>query len=212
MQSQLQPQLENRIQQRVAALPAKLQAHIARAQDVARELAPYHAVDPERAALGILAHDVARAMPGAELIERAARFDLPVGAVEQQVPLLLHGPVGAEILRREDGLDSTDADLDLYRAVYWHTTSHPILDDLGKVVFLADKLDPNKRKRYPYQPQILELARANLDAAILEFLTRQVADLNDRGHIVHPVMLEARNALLAGPAGQGLSGAAAKTG
>ena len=80
MQSQLQPQLESRIQQRVAALPAKLQAHIARAQDVARELAPYHAVDPEWAALGILAHDVARAMPGAELIQRAARFDLPIGA------------------------------------------------------------------------------------------------------------------------------------
>ena len=192
MQSQLQPQLESRIQQRVAALPAKLQAHIARAQDVACELAPYHAVDPERAALGILAHDVARAMPGAELIQRAARFDLPIGEVEQQVPLLLHGPVGAEILRWEDGLDSTGADLGLYRAVYWHTTSHPILDDLGKVVFLAD-IGPNKRKRYPYQPQILELARANLDAAILEFLTRQVADLNDRGHIVHPVMLEARN-------------------
>ena len=209
MQSQLQPQLESRIQQRVAALPAKLQAHIARAQDVARELAPYHAVDPERAALGILAHDVARAMPAAELIQRAARFDLPIGAVEQQVPLLLHGPVGAEILRWEDGLDSTGADLYLYRAVYWHTTSHPILDDLGKVVFLADKLDPNKRKRYPYQPEILDLARANLDAAILEFLTRQVADLNDRGHIVHPVMLEARNALLAG---QGLPDAVARTG
>ena len=122
---------------------------------------------------------------------------------------MLHGPVGAEILRWEDGLDSTGADLGLYRAVYWHTTSHPILDDLGKVVFLADKLDPNKRKRYPYQPQILELARANLDAAILEFLTRQVADLNDRGHIVHPVMLEARNALLAG---QGLPDAVARTG
>ena len=197
LQSSRQPGLESRIRQRVDGLPAKLQAHIARAQDVARELAPYHAVDPERAALGILAHDVARAMPGVELLERAARFDLPIRDVERQVPLLLHGPVGAEILRREDGLTAAgDAEMDLYQAVYWHTTAHPTLDALGKVVFLADKLDPNKRKRYPYQPQILELARDNLDAAILEFLTRQVVDLTNRGHLVHPTMLEARDALL----------------
>ena len=203
MQSQLrsQPQapseLVNRIRQRVDSLPDKLQAHIARAQDVARELAPWHRVDPERAALGILAHDVARAMPGAELLERAAGFALPIGAVERQVPLLLHGPVGAEILRREEGLDWACADVDLYRAVYWHTTAHPTLDDLGKVVFLADKLDPNKVKRYPYQPLILELARESLDSAIVEFLTRQIADLQGRGHSVHPMMLTARQALLA---------------
>ncbi len=196
MQSQLQYPLEIQLQQRVVGLPGPLQAHIARAQGIARELAPHHGVDPERATLGILAHDVARALPGAELIERAAQYDLPIGAVERQVPILLHGPVGAEILRREDGLTAAGDDVDLYQAVYWHTTAHPALDRLGQVVFLADKLDPNKRKRYPYQPQILELARDNLDAALLEFLTRQVADLADRGHIAHPMMLETRRALL----------------
>ena len=190
--------LESRIRRPVDNLPAQLQAHIARAQDVARDLARRHDLAPERAALGILAHDVARAMPGRELLERAARFGLPIGAVEQQVPLLLHGPVGAEILRREEGLAAATGAEELYRAVYWHTTAHPTLEPLGKVVFLADKLDPHKRKRYPYQPQILALAYNDLDAAILEFLTRQVIDLANRGHLVHPTMLEARNALLAG--------------
>ena len=96
--------IESRIARRVATLPAGLQAHISRAQDVARELAPYHNIDPERAALGILAHDVARAMPGPELVGQANRFGLPIGPVEHAVPLLLHGPVGAEILRVEEGL------------------------------------------------------------------------------------------------------------
>ena len=68
---------------------------------------------------------------------------------------------------------------------------------MGKVVFLADKLDPNKLKKYPYQPRIMELARENLDAAILEFLTRQIIDLTGRGLLVHPMMVKARNALLA---------------
>ena len=195
---QIDTTTESRIQQRVSTLPAGLQAHIGRAQDVARELAPYHGVDPERAALGILAHDVARAMPGTELIAQASRFRLPVSPVEAKVPLLLHGPVGAEILRVEDGLASEGGEADLYHAVYWHTTFHPTLvDDVGKVVFLADKLDPNKRKRIPYQPEIMELAQDDLDAAILEFLARQVIDLTSSGKEVHPMMLEARDALRA---------------
>ena len=195
---QIATAIESRIQQRVAALPAGLQAHIGRAQQVARELAPFHNVDPDRAALGILAHDVARAMPGPELIARATRFRLPIGPVEENVPLLLHGPVGAEILRVEDGLTAQGDEADLYQAVYWHTTFHPTLvDDLGKVVFLADKLDPNKRKRIPYQPEIMELALEDLDVAILEFLRRQVLDLTAAGREVHPMMLEARDALSA---------------
>ena len=195
--------LTRRIQRRVDNLPPKLQAHIARAQDVARELAPYHNVPPEQAALGLLAHDVARAMSGAELLHCAAQFALPVGMVDRRVPVLLHGPVGAEILRREEGLTDTageDGDNEwgeLYQAVYWHTTAHPGLDAMGKVVFLADKLDPNKLKKYPYQPRIMELARENLDAAMLEFLTRQIIDLTGRGLLVHPMMVKARNALLA---------------
>ena len=228
----LDPDLARRIQRRVDQLPPKLQAHISRAQDVARELAPYHQVSPEQAALGLLAHDVARAMSGAELLHCAAQFVLPVGIVDRRVPVLLHGPVGAEILRREEGLtataghlsahpelvegwtdngidtahpelvegwpdNGTDSGTALYQAVYWHTTAHPDLDDMGKVVFLADKLDPNKLKKYPYQPLIMELARENLDAAILEFLTRQIVDLTGRGLLVHPMMIQSRNALLA---------------
>ena len=195
---QVDAAIESRIQQRVAALPAGLQAHIGRAQEVARELAPYHQVDPDRAALGILAHDVARAMPGPELIAHATRFHLPIRPVEESVPLLLHGPVGAEILRVEDGLAARGEEEDLYQAVYWHTTFHPTLvEAMGKVVFLADKLDPNKRKRIPYKPEILDLARESLDAAILEFLRHQIQDLTDRGKEVHPMMLEARDALAA---------------
>lgn len=203
MQTTIATDLERRIQRRVDALPPKLQAHITRAQEAARELAPWHGVAPEQAALGILAHDIARAIPGAELLRYAAQFELPVGMVDRRVPVLLHGPVGAEILRREEGLPAAGSDLmgdcaaaGLYQAVYWHTTTHPDLDDLGKVVFLADKLDPNKGKKYPYQPQLWELARENLDTAILEFLTRQIVDLTGRGLLVHPMMVKARNALL----------------
>ena len=185
-------ELSRRIQLRVDALPAGLQAHIYRARDIALELAQHHGIDRDRAALGILAHDLARAMPADELIRSAAALGLPIGPVEHQVPVLLHGPVGAEVLRREEGLD----DPVIYSAIYWHTTAHPSLDELGKVVLLADKLDPQKKARYPYLPRLRSLAFEDLDRAVLEFLTRELISLAQQGQPVHPAAVEARNALL----------------
>ena len=188
--------LRKRVKRRVEGLPQGLQAHINRVTAIARELAPRHGLDPELAAVGMQSHDVARAIPGPELLSLADSLNLTVDPVQLHVPLMLHGPVGAELLRREDGLD----DDSLYQAVYWHTTGHPSLDRLGKLVFLADKLDPQKLPRYPYQPQLRELALKDLDAALVEFFTREMVSLARRGELIHPAMLEARNALLAAAA------------
>ena len=180
------------VQRRVDRLPAGLQAHIHRVVEIARELAVCHGLNQEQAALAALAHDVARAMTDGELLRRAAGMGLPIGVVDRRVPILLHGPVGAEILQQEAGL----TDISIYKAVYWHTTANPDLDELGKVVFIADKLDPAKIDSYPYLPQIRQMAFQDLDRAILHFLTRQAMDRLNRGELVHPVMVETRNALL----------------
>ena len=181
------------IQRRVDRLPSGLQAHIYRVVEIARELGHCHGLDEQRAAVGMLAHDVARALPGKELLRLSSELGVPIGLVEQQVPVMLHGPVGSELLRQGDGVE----DASLLRAVYWHTTSHPTLDTLGKVVFLADKLDPQKQHRYPYIPQLRDMAMEDLDRAILEFLTREIRSPRlDRGEFIHPVMVETRNYLL----------------
>ena len=181
------------VQRRVDRLPAGLQAHIHRVVEIARELAVCHGINQEQAALAALAHDVARAMTDGELLRRAAGMGLPIGVVDRRVPILLHGPVGAEILQQEAGL----TDISIYKAVYWHTTANPDLDELGKVVFIADKLDPAKIDSYPYLPQIRQMAFQDMDRAILHFLTRQAMDRLNRGELVHPVRVETRNALLA---------------
>ena len=185
--------LADRIQRRVGHLPKGLQAHIYRVMDIARELAQRHGMDPERASLGMMAHDVARAIGDEELIHRATELGLPMGVVEYRVPILLHGPVGAEILHREDGM----ADDALYLAVYWHSTGHPSLDTLGKLVFLADKLDPQKISYYPYIPLLRELALEDLDRALLEFLTREIIARVSNGDLVHPASYETLNSLVA---------------
>ena len=141
--------------------------------------------------LGALAHDIARAMKGEQLLQKAQEFGISVHPVEAQVPLLLHGPVAAELLRRVDGLE----DRDIYEAVYWHSTAHKDLGAVAKLVFLADKLDPQKLSRYPFQPELNKLALTSLDRAIFDFLSRELISLLQQGSLVHPVVVEARNEL-----------------
>ena len=186
------PELLQRLQSRLESLPDGLQAHIYRVRDEALELAGHHGIGLEIAELGALAHDVCRAVPGDDLLRMSAELDVKVSEVEKDFPLLLHGPVGAELLRREEDL----TDDDLYEAVRWHSTAHASLASLGKLIFLADKLDPQKAAVYSYQAKLRNMARESLDLALLEFLSREMTTRLERGETVHPASVDARNSLI----------------
>ena len=184
----------DKFRERFESLPDKLQAHIYRVRDVGLELASRHGLDEERAELAILGHDVARAAKKKEIMRQAERFGLATLEIERKAPVMLHGPVGAELLRHEDGLD----DDEILDAVRYHTTGHPILTPLGLLVFIADKLEPRKIKSYPYQQELRHIANENLQQAVLEFLCRESALRLQRRRPVHPASVAAINALLLG--------------
>lgn len=183
----------DRVRRRMRRVPPALAEHCQRVEGIARQLAARHGIDAEVAGLTGLAHDAAKHFSATELLLRVEEYDLPISELEHRRPHILHGPIGAEMLRREDRLN----DPSIYAAIYWHTTGNPSGGDaLGQIVFLADKLDPSKRKRYPYQPELQELADNDLPAAMIMFLNRNIARLLDAGALVHPAALESRNALL----------------
>jgi nicotinate-nucleotide adenylyltransferase len=95
------------------------------------------------------------------------------------------------MLRRE-GL----ADDGVYQGIYYHSTGCPGMEPVGRVVFLADKLDPHKARRYPYLDDLKGKAQGSLERAMLEFLTREMAALLEAGLPVHPASVEARDQLL----------------
>ena len=190
--SAVYPIANGKFRERLESLPAKLLAHIYRTRDVGLDLAQRHKLDGSRAELGILAHDVARTLKKKEMLRQADGFALPSLEMERRSPVLLHGPVGAELLRHEDGLD----DPEILDAVRWHSTGHPNLSPLGLLVFLSDKLDPNKLKSYPYQAELRAIANESLHRAALEFLCRESALRLQRRRPVHPSSVAAINALL----------------
>ena len=180
------------LQLRLASLPQGLQAHIDRVRAIARVLAGAHGIDEDLAELTAAAHDVARHISGEQLIAEAERIGIAVNSVERAVPILLHGPVGAAWVIE----DASISDPGVLEGVRWHTTAHPDLAPVGQVVFIADKLDPQKAKAYPFQAEVRDAAFRNLQEVALTFLDGMMRQHVDQGHMLHPLCTETRNALL----------------
>ena len=185
-------ELPDAIEARLRRLPSGLRDHTERAREVARDLAERHGVDPDLADLGVAAHDLARALKSDALLQEARRHRLRLHPVERHNPILAHGAVAARWLEREDGI----TDRRVLEAVRCHTTGRRGMGPVAKVVFLADKLDPQKVSRFPYLDEIRSLARQSLDLALLEFLNRGLEWFLRNGELIHPASLELRNELI----------------
>lgn len=181
-----------RIAQDVARLPPGVQRHIEAVQHQSLALARRWRFDETAAALAAQAHDICRALPGPDLIAQARSLGIPVTPIEEAFPVFLHGPVGAETVRRRYGL----RDQAILDPIRYHTMGRAAMSPPEQVLFLADKLDPQKRARYPYFDEVRRLAYEDLDAAILCFLTGQMQAFLAAASLVHPGMLAAYNNLL----------------
>ena len=181
------------VREAVTCLPRGLADHIERVVAEADRLATgFKELDREQVELAAWGHDIARALSPQELLARARRFGLEVSPVEEEAPILLHGPVGAEILRREHGID----DLEVLAAARFHSTGRAGMSLLEKVIFVADKIEPGKVRAKPALASVRELADRDLDAAILEYLEQMLVVAREEGWPVHPQAVAARSELL----------------
>ena len=131
-------------------------------------------------------------MSGDELYRKANEYGIAINPVEESNRILLHGPVGAEILMRNCGID----DSEIVEAVWWHSSFNVGLGPVAKCTFLADKLDPNKSSRFTDMEGKYSLATESLDRAILAFIEEDVMNMLNNGSQIHPASIEARNWLL----------------
>ncbi len=158
--------------------------HTLRVADTAEDLALAHDLEADKARLAALLHDAAREMGPEEFLKLAERWHLQVGDPEQQSPKLLHGPVAAELARRELGID----DGEVLEAVKAHTTGKPGMGPLALVLYVADKIEP--ARDYPSVGRLRKLAGEDLRRAAEESLQRAIAHNEERGKATHPASLK----------------------
>ena len=166
-------------------LSDKRYTHTLRVAETAERLAELHGLDPTKARLAGILHDLSRETGGDELLRIAAARGLPVGDAEREKPMLLHGPVAAELAESDLGV----GDEAVLEAVRVHTTGAPGMGPLSLAVFVADKIEPGRgggwveELRRLAQEDLREAARASLEASI--------SYTENRGRAVHPRSREA---------------------
>ncbi len=119
--------------------------------DCARELAKRFKLDEEKAYLAGLLHDCAKCFSKEKLLEIINK-NLEVEESEMLNYKTLHAPVSAYIAQTEFGIK----DEEILSAIRWHTLGKLDMSTFEKIVFLADKIEPNTRDK-EYSKKIITI-------------------------------------------------------
>jgi predicted HD superfamily hydrolase involved in NAD metabolism len=154
-------------------------------------LAERFGVDEEQAKIAGLLHDCAREFRNEDLIAEAEKRLIMVGNIERQMPLLLHAYIGSRLVTEKYGV----SDHAIEQAIWRHTVGGAKMTKLDKIIWFADMIEPNRD--YPGVERLRELAQtASLDDMVLAGLTQSIAFVLQKGGLIHPDTVIARNEIL----------------
>lgn len=154
-------------------------------------LAQRFGVNEEQAQIAGLLHDCAREFRNEDLIAEAEKRLIVVGDIERQMPLLLHAYVGSRLVTEKYGV----SDQAIEQAIWRHTVGGAKMTQLDKIIWFADMIEPNRD--YPGVEKLRELAKtAALDDMVLAGLTQSIAFVLQKGGLIHPDTVIARNEIL----------------
>ena len=154
-------------------------------------LAQRFGVNEEQAKVAGLLHDCAREFRNEDLITEAEKRLIVVGDIERQMPLLLHAYVGSRLVTEKYGVN----DQAIEQAIWRHTVGGAKMTKLDKIIWFADMIEPNRD--YPGVEKLRELAKtAALDDMVLAGLTQSITFVLQKGGLIHPDTVIARNEIL----------------
>ena len=154
-------------------------------------LAQRFGVNEEQAGIAGLLHDCAREYRNEDLITEAEKRLIVVGDIERQMPLLLHAYVGSRLVTEKYGV----SDHAIEQAIWRHTVGGAKMTQLDKIIWFADMIEPNRD--YPGVEELRSLAKtAALDDMVLAGLTQSITFVLQKGGLIHPDTVIARNEIL----------------
>ncbi len=144
--------------------------------DCAKELAQKFKLNLDKAYIAGLLHDCAKCFSNEKLLE-IIKSHLQVEECEMLNYKTLHAPVSAYIAENEFGV----TDREILSAIRWHTLGKLDMTDFEKIVFLADKIEPNTRdKEYSDKIRTLLDEGNGLNKALLKCYKETIKSLVKR--------------------------------
>jgi len=161
--------------------------------ETAVELAKKFELNEKRAYIAGLLHDCAKCYKTEELLEIIKTHMPEVDECEISNHKTLHAPVSAYLAKSEFGVE----DGEILSSIRWHTLGKTDMSVFEKVIFLADKIEPNTRDS-AYREEILKtLEQKNgLNQALLICYKETIKSLVKRDLQICTPTIEIYNQLL----------------
>jgi predicted HD superfamily hydrolase involved in NAD metabolism len=154
--------------------------HTKRVYDTALILAKRHNVNEHQVALAAIFHDLAKGMMSfEEQGEYIQRFmDRKLLKTHKN---LWHGFVASDYIKRFLHIH----DVLVQDAIFYHVTGHPEIDEIGKILIVADYCEPGRKIYEKKGKKFFDIAMKNLNKGVLEILNDQVSYLRKGATKVH---------------------------
>ncbi|MDD3631197.1 MAG: bis(5'-nucleosyl)-tetraphosphatase (symmetrical) YqeK [Atribacterota bacterium] len=164
--------------------------HACRVSLLAQKIAEYYNLPIQKTMISALTHDCAKDYSLEELKNLVDKYNIKLNKVEKSIPKIWHAYVGAEMVKDIFMVD----DWEILDAIRYHSTASSKLGLIGKIVYIADKIEPNRK--LAKIRKLHEKVWEDIDLAMLELLNMELQYLICNKLIIHPDTLKARNKIL----------------
>ena len=155
----------------------------------AKWLAQQYGGDVEKAAVAGILHDITKHLSPQEQLNLCEKYGIIPCTVEKSEPKMLHGKTAAAIARVEYGMPE-----DVCDAIACHTTGKHGMTILDKILYLADYIE--ETRDFPGVEKARELAKADIDRALLYCYDQTLTELVARGKLIHSDTIAAYNDMI----------------
>ena len=128
-----------------------------------------------------LLHDCAKCMSDKDKINFCKDHNLKITNIELQNPFLLHAIVGSVLANEKYGIENQSIE----NAILYHTTGHPAMTLLEKIIFIADYIEP-LREHDPELSEVRQIAFIDIDKCLIMILQHTLSYLKSFGKEIDP--------------------------
>lgn len=153
--------------------------HIKGCEEECVRLAKRWGADQRDARRAGILHDCTKYLELNEQLALCERCGIPLDELERESEKLLHSKTGAAMARYVYG--ENDA---VYDAIFYHTTGRGDMTLLGKILYVADYMEPNRD--FPEVGELRRLAYEDLDAAVVLGAELAITEMREKNRVIHP--------------------------
>jgi nicotinate-nucleotide adenylyltransferase len=157
---------------------------------VAEKIAEYYKLPSEKVKILGLLHDCAKDYSVDELKKLINKYNIRLDKVGDKIPKIWHAYVGAELAKEVFQIN----DEEMLDAIRYHSTASDKLSLIGKIIYIADKIEPDRGSKKI--KKLWELLKQDIDLAMLELINQELKYLISKNSIIHPDTLVARNKII----------------